>query len=129
MSFFPLTTPRLSFWISQYYIQTSFPHIFKPYLRRQLQIYRSLYQPTHFSVLAAEKSQGDVALEEEKGLSAELAGDGNAKETETLDDANGDADMNVAEDGEDDETGIECQCCFADYPFVRAFLLARFTLF
>ena len=71
------------------------------------------------------KPQDDVALEEEKvWLDAELAGGGNAKEVdETLDDANVDAVMNVADDdGEDDGTGIECQCCFADYPFVRAFI-------
>lgn len=77
------------------------------------------------------KPQGDLALEEEKAwLDAELAGGGNAKEVdEALDDANEEAVMNVPEDEEDDGTGIECQCCFADYPFVRAFLLARFTLF
>ena len=61
-----------------------------------------------------------MALEEETGLGAE-----------TLDDTNVDAVMNIADDGEEDDTGIECQCCFADYPFVRAFLLpvAHFTLF
>ena len=77
------------------------------------------------------KPQGDVALEEEKAwLNAELAGSGNAKEVdETLDDVNGDVVMDVADDGEDNGTGIECQCCFADYPFVRTFLLSVFTLF
>ena len=83
-----------------------FPTIPKPYLRRQLQIHKSLYAPTHLSVLAAEKSfdenipqrrpytikssritlkkpQGDGALEEEKGwLDAELTGCGNAKEVD-----------------------------------------------
>ena len=49
---------------------------------------------------------------------------------ETLDVANEDAVMNVADDEEEDDgTGIECQCCFADYPFVRAFLLVHSTLF
>ena len=28
--------------------------------------------------------------------------------------------LDNADDGEDDGTGIECQCCFANYPFVRA---------
>ena len=72
-----------------------------------------------------------MALEEEKAwLDAELTGGGNVKEVdETVDGANEDGVMNAADDEEDDGTGIECQCCFADYPFVRAFLLARFTLF
>ena len=49
---------------------------------------------------------------------------------ETLDVANEDAVMNVADDDEEDGgTGTESQCCFADYPFVRAFLLAHSTLF
>ena len=76
------------------------------------------------SRIALKKPQGDVALEEEKAwLDAELAGGGDAKEVDgILDDVNEDAVMDVADDGEDDGTGIECQCCFADYPFVRAFL-------
>jgi hypothetical protein len=71
-----------------------------------------------------------VALEEEKAwLDAELAGGGNAKGVdETMDDVNEDVVMGVAEDGDENDTGIECQCCFADYPFVRTFLLSPFYL-
>lgn len=128
----------------------SFPHIPKPYLRRQLQINKSLYAPTHLSVLAAEKTfdekiqhkrpyaikssrviprkpQGDAAFEEEKAwLDAELTGGGNgsAEEVdETINNVNEDAVMNDAGNAEDDGGGIECQCCFAEYPFVRASLL------
>ena len=70
-------------------------------------------------------------MEEEKAwLDAELAGGGNTKGVdETPDDVNEDVVMDVAEDGDDNDTGIECQCCFADYPFVRAFLLSRFIWF
>jgi len=66
-------------------------------------------------------------MEEEKArLDAELAGGGNAKGVdETLDDVNEDV-MDVAEDG--DDTGNECQCCFANCPFVRTFLLSPFYL-
>ena len=68
-----------------------------------------------------------MALEEEKAwLNAELAGDGNAKEVdeamddETTADVNENVVMNDADDNpEDDSSDIECQCCFADYPFVR----------
>ena len=75
------------------------------------------------------KPQGDVAMEEEKAcLDAELAGGGDAKEAdETIDEVNEDV-MDVADDGEDDGTGIECQCCFTDHPFVRAFLVSPFYL-
>ena len=76
------------------------------------------------------KPQGDVALEEEKvWLDAELAVGGNAKEVdETLDGVNEDAVMDADDDDEVSGMGIECQCCFADYPFVRAFLLSVFYL-
>ena len=71
-----------------------------------------------------------MALEEEKAwLDAELAG-GNVKEVdEALDDANEDAVVGAADDEEDDGTGIKCQCCSADYPLIREFLLAHLTLF
>ena len=52
-------------------------------------------------------------------MDAELAGGGNEKEV----DANGEEvkeEEDVAIDNVNDaEDGIECQCCFADYPFVR----------
>jgi hypothetical protein len=69
-------------------------------------------------------------MEEEKAwLDAELAGGGNAEEVdETPGDVNEDVVMDVAVDGDDNDTGIECQCCFADYPFVRAYLLSPFYL-
>ena len=82
------------------------------------------------SRITLKKPQGDVAMEEEKAwLDAELVGGGNANEVdETQDDANEDGAMDFADDGEDDGTGIECQCCFADYPFVRTSLLSPFIL-
>jgi hypothetical protein len=67
-----------------------------------------------------------MALEEEKAwLNAELAGGGNAKEVdEAMDDVNEDVVVNDADDNpEDDSSDIECQCCFADYSFVRTSLL------
>jgi hypothetical protein len=67
-------------------------------------------------------------MEEKAWLDAELAGGGNAKEVdETLGKVNEDV-MDVTDD-EDNGTGIECQCCFAEYPFVSAFLLSPFISF
>ena len=67
-------------------------------------------------------------MEEEKAwLDEELAGGGKAKEVdESLDNNDEDVVMDFADEGEDDGTGIECQCCFADYPFVMTFLLSPF---
>jgi E3 ubiquitin-protein ligase RNF216 len=137
---YPVTLPRF-FFSHQYHLQSSFPHIPKPYIRRQLQPHSSLYAPTHFSILETEKSLAekrpyapkftraklskprgdDPPFEEEKAwLDAEFkAGGGNEKEV----DADGEEvkeEEDVAIDNVDDaEDGIECQCCFADYPFVR----------
>ena len=106
--------------------------------------------PTHLSILAAEKTfderrlyvkkliratlrkpQGDEVLEEEKAcqwLDAELAGGGNAKEVdEGMAGANEDIVMDDFDDAEGDSS-IECQCCFADYPFVRTSLFYLFYL-
>lgn len=67
-------------------------------------------------------------FEEEKAwLDAELAGGGNAKEADaTMDDVNEGVDTGDADEAEDDGSGIECQCCFGDYPFVRVSLLYPF---
>jgi hypothetical protein len=74
------------------------------------------------------KPQDDVTMEEEKAwLDAELARNATGVD-ETPNDVNEDVDMDVADDGDDNDTGIECQCCFADYPFVRAFFLSSFYL-
>ncbi|KAF8816831.1 hypothetical protein BYT27DRAFT_6378460 [Phlegmacium glaucopus] len=137
--------------LALYHLQTSFPLIPKPYLRRQFQIHKNLYAPTHLSILAVEKRfedegaqkqrpyilkscratlrqpQGDVALEEEKAwLDVELAGgahgSGNGDDAAMDDDKEEAVDhavMDDADDEEDDGTGIECQCCFADYPFSK----------
>jgi hypothetical protein len=43
----------------------------------------------------------------------------------TRDDVNEDVAMDVTND---EDNGIECQCCFADYPFVRTSLLSPFYL-
>lgn len=143
---FPTTTQltlSLTLILSQYHLQISFPQIPKPYLRRQLQIHRSLYAPTHLSISAVEKGfqeknqkdrpynikstraslrepQGDAAFEEEKTwLDAELAGQNAPGEDTATNDVDEDVVVGDADDGEDDGAGIECQCCFADYPFVR----------
>jgi hypothetical protein len=72
-----------------------------------------------------------VAFEEEKAwLDAELAGGANTKEVDdTMDHDNEDVVMDDADDAEDDGGGIECQCCFADYPFVRTFSLYPLILY
>jgi len=81
------------------------------------------------------KPQGDVAFEEEKAwLDIGLAGsaDGNGENSAMDDDDEkvaDDAVMDDADDGEDDGTGIECQCCFADYPFVSLLHLSSFYPF
>ena len=59
-----------------------------------------------------------MAFEQEKSwLDAKLAGGDIEK---GLDATTYNIDEEDADDGKDDGSGIECQCCFADYPFVRA---------
>ena len=79
-------------------------------------------------VATLKKPQGDLAFEEEKAwLDAELVDGGNAKgEPATMDDVDENVVPDNADDEEDDGTGIECQCCFADYPFVRAAIFSSF---
>ena len=61
-------------------------------------------------------------------MDAELAGGGNANEVdEGMDGVTEDADMDDADDAEGDGS-IECQCCFADYPFVRTSLFYLFFI-
>ncbi|KAF8816829.1 hypothetical protein BYT27DRAFT_6378489 [Phlegmacium glaucopus] len=133
--------------LALYHLQTSFPHIPKSYLCRQLQIHANIYTPTYLSILADEeafeeenqerpytiqfsgprlrKPQGDVAFEEEKAwLDGALAGGAVAdavmddyREGKIVDYAVMDNVDDEEDDGEDDGTSIECQCCFADYPF------------
>ena len=66
----------------------------------------------------------DAAFDEEKTwLEAELAGVGNEKEV--VDEEKEAVDAVMDDDGEEEEdgNGIECQCCFADYPFVRSLMI------
>jgi len=58
-------------------------------------------------------------------LDAELAG-GEGVDV-TIYDIDEDVVTDDVADGKDDGSGIECQCCFADYPFVRASLLCLFS--
>ncbi|KAF6740982.1 hypothetical protein DFP72DRAFT_1026447, partial [Ephemerocybe angulata] len=122
-------------------LQTSFPLVPLPFLRRALLVHKGLYAPTHLYIVGEEakadaergykrKKGGDkgkgrakevrceVFEEEKRWLEAFLAGETNeepAKE-EAKADAEDDEDE---EELEDDGTFIECGCCFADYPFDR----------
>ena len=66
-----------------------------------------------------------MAFEEEKAwLDVELAGGGNEKVDATVDnEEQAGAVMDDVEDEEDEGSGIECQCCFADYPFVSLLII------
>ncbi|KAG5641929.1 hypothetical protein DXG03_003955 [Asterophora parasitica] len=121
-------------------LQTAFPFIPKPHLRLLLSRRNGLYAPTHISILAQEEafqrqrdagepvvlpynrrvtpyrpkgkgaSKVDDELEaERKWLAEHLAGKGAT--------ANGDASGSNDADDEGCEDGIECGCCFSEYPF------------
>ena len=80
------------------------------------------YIPKHSRAPLKFTDVKDAAFDEEKAwLEAELAGIGNEKEVADKEKEAVDAVIDDdADDGEEEDgNGIECQCCFADYPFVR----------
>ena len=90
-----------------------------------LQIHKSLHTPTNPSVLAVEKSfereRRPYAIKFSRTTLKKLQGD--LAMVEKADVINKNVVIDVSDD-EDNGTGIECQCCFAEYPFVMASLLS-----
>ncbi|KAF8954518.1 hypothetical protein BDZ97DRAFT_1864738 [Flammula alnicola] len=146
------------------YLQTDFPFIPKPYLRRSLTRFRNFYAPTHLALAAEEQSYEDdpgrhrmymrksihynparehrrlqvlideAFMEERAWLEEQLnlrrpeagsaAADGGAVQDEAGDAGKGKGKETAVDlPGEDepleDGTGIECQCCFSEYAFVK----------
>ncbi|KAF8956276.1 hypothetical protein BDZ97DRAFT_1852621 [Flammula alnicola] len=146
------------------YLQTDFPFIPKPYLRRSLTRFRNFYAPTHLALAAEEQSYEDdpgrhrmymrksihynparerrrlqvlvdeAFMEERAWLEEQLnlrrpeagsaAADGGAVQDEAGDAGKGKGKEKAVDLLEEDEpledgTGIECQCCFSEYAFVK----------
>ncbi|KAF6759266.1 hypothetical protein DFP72DRAFT_1102545 [Ephemerocybe angulata] len=123
-------------------LQSSFPFVPLPFLRKALARHRGLYAPTHLYVVGEEarpeweraytrKKRGDKGKgrvrdlecesfeEEKRWLEAYAAGEVNDQqqpegENDGVEDDNDGEEED--EDLEDDGTFIECGCCFSSYP-------------
>ncbi|KAL0960254.1 hypothetical protein HGRIS_011885 [Hohenbuehelia grisea] len=113
-------------------LQTDFPYVPKPHIRATLLRNKYFYAPTHLA-LAAEITRGtrlpytrkkvpyratgkgrallDDAFEEERRWLLQRLAEGAPKPNEPVNDK-----MDVDEAAADGD-GIECGCCFTDYPF------------
>ncbi|KAJ7271887.1 hypothetical protein B0H12DRAFT_1091875 [Mycena haematopus] len=104
-------------------LMVDFPLIPKPHIRRTLFAHHSFYAPTHI-FLAEEKSSG-VLPYTPKTIPSRLPAKGKRK---ALHDAEFEkerewiksrAQAGVEEQSDECQDGIECGCCFADYPFEK----------
>lgn len=110
-----------------------FPYIPKPHIRRTLLDQHCLYAPTY--IFLAEEKRGAVLPYVPKTIPSRATVKGKRKalhdpEFEKERDwinsrvPDGTAENTVAHDEEeyvDSGDGIECGCCFSDYPFVSSF--------
>ncbi|KAF7363529.1 hypothetical protein MSAN_01009400 [Mycena sanguinolenta] len=107
-------------------LMMDFPLIPKPHIRHSLFAHHSLYAPTH--IFLEEERKGGVLPYTPKTVPSRLPAKGKRK---ALHDAEFDKERGwiqsraqpepVAEESQsgDCEDGIECGCCFADYPFEK----------
>ncbi|KAJ7449917.1 hypothetical protein FB451DRAFT_1052540 [Mycena latifolia] len=109
-------------------LMLDFPFIPKPHMRRVLLDHHSLYAPTHIS-LAEEKRRGGVLPYVPKTIPSRAAAKGKRKalhdpefekEREWIISRSQEenVDVDVEEENADcGDDGIECGCCFSNYPF------------
>ncbi|KAF8907296.1 hypothetical protein CPB84DRAFT_298608 [Gymnopilus junonius] len=132
-------------------LQTSFPFVPKPYLRQSLLRHRGFYAPTYLTLAAAEKTYVEGPLNNRPGrpyvlkstrynpakdrrrmkdVVNEAFADERRWLVEHLQDPSKGKEKAANEDESLEEgTGIECQCCFAEYAFDKMVQCAEAHLF
>ncbi|KAF9468244.1 hypothetical protein BDZ94DRAFT_1154032 [Collybia nuda] len=112
-------------------LQTDNPYIPKPYLRQLMASFNGLYAPTHLFLVDQEKQRKENKSaarlpyihkvhpfrQSSKGKTWKFEDAEFEKEVNWLQDEAERRDRQAAEELNDEETGIECACCFSRVPF------------